>query len=322
VTHQVRLAYWGLRSAIEQIEIQRRSLAEAEQLYAETQVNVRLGRMVELQLAQAEAQLASAQQSLLNAEIQWRNQELAFKQLLLAGADDPLLLQTVNPTDQPVLATREVDIRAAIETALRQRTDIRQQREEHEISQVNLNVSRSNALPDLTLTAGYSLQGVGGDQFDRSSLGGAPVLVRAGGYRDGLQSIADFETPTWNVTLNASYPIGTNATKVDLERARLQLRQTELALKSQELGIITQVTAAGLAVRNSFLQVEAARKSREASERNAAAERLRFGVGLARNYEVVTAQNALTSARLAELQAIIAHMNALAEFERVQRVGG
>jgi len=36
----------------------------------------------------------------------------------------------------------------------------------------------------------------------------------------------------------------------------------------------------------------------------------------------VSAQNALTSARLSELQAIINHVNAIAEFERVQRVGG
>ncbi|MGH7471447.1 MAG: TolC family protein, partial [Longimicrobiales bacterium] len=228
----------------------------------------------------------------------------------------------VNPTDQPALVTQEVDIQAATQVALRQRTDIRQQRQQHEISQVNLTVSRSNALPDVTLSAGYSLQGVGGNLFDRSGFGGTPVLVQAGGYRDGLQSIADFDTPTWNLTLNASYPIGTNGSKVDLERARLQLRQTELALKSQELAIITQVTAAGLAVRNTFLQVQAARRSSEASERNAAAERLRFGVGLARNFEVTTAQNALTSARLAELRAIINHMNAIAEFERVQRVGG
>jgi outer membrane protein len=322
VSHQVRQTYWGLRSAIEQIEIQRRSLGEAQQLLEETRVNVRLGRMVELQMAQAEAQVATAQQSLLNAEIQWRNQELAFKRLLLAGPDDQLLLQTVNPTDQPVLVTQEVDIQAATQTALRQRTDIRQQRQQHEISGINLNVSRSNALPDLTLTTSYSLQGVGGNLFERSELGGPPVLSRPGGYTDGLQSIAGFDTPTWNVALNASYPIGTNSSKVDLQRAKLQLRQTEMGLKGQELTIITQVNAAGLAVRNTFLQVEAARRSREASERNAAAERLRFSVGLARNFEVTTAQNALTAARLAELRAVITHMNAVSEFERVQRVGG
>jgi hypothetical protein len=37
---------------------------------------------------------------------------------------------------------------------------------------------------------------------------------------------------------------------------------------------------------------------------------------------VVQAQDALTSALLSELRAIISHVNAIAQFERVQRVGG
>lgn len=321
IAHAVRQAYWGLRSAIEEIEIQRRGLAEAEQLLEETRIRVQLGRMVELDLAQAEAQVAIAEQSLLDAEIQWHNQALAFKRLLVSGPDDALLTQTVNPTDQPTFVSQEVDIEAATEAALRQRTDIRQQRQQLDISNVGLSVSRSSSLPDLSLTASYSLQGVGGDLFQRSELGGEPVLIEAGGYADGLRSIADFETPTWSLALNASYPIGTSAAKADLERTRLQLKQAELAVKNQELVILTEVHSAGLAVRNTFLQIEAARRSREASERNVAAEQRRFDVGLATNFEVVTAQNALTAARLSELQAIIDHMNAISEFERVQRVG-
>jgi outer membrane protein TolC len=322
ITHQVRQAYWSLRAAIEQIEIQRRNLAQAQQQLSDNRIRVQAGRMTELQLVQSEAQVASAEQSLLNAEIQWRNQEFAFKRLLLAGADDPLLTQTVNPASQPILVDQEVDIQAAIENALQQRADLRQQRQQREISTVNLNVSRSSALPDLTLTAAYSLQGVGGNVYERSGLGGDPVLKSSGGYLDGLESIRKFETPTWSLTLNASYPIGNNSTKAGLERARLQLRQADLALRSQELAILTQVTTAGLAVRNTFLQYEAARRAREASERNAESELLRYSVGVAINFEVVSAQNALTSARLSELQAIINHVNAIAEFERVQRVGG
>jgi outer membrane protein TolC len=191
-----------------------------------------------------------------------------------------------------------------------------------DITNINLDVSRSSALPDLTLTAGYSLQGVGGNLYERSGLGGDAVLLEAGGYGDALSAIRNFDTPTWNLTLNASYPLGTNPNKANLERARLQLRQTELAVKSQELLILTQVTNAGLAVRNTFLQYEAARRSREASERNAESELLRYSVGVAINFEVVTAQNQLTTARLSELRAIIDHVNAIAEFERVQRVGG
>src|SRR5690606_12367410 len=79
ITEQVRQAYWGLRAAIEQIEIQRQNLAQAQQLLADNQVRVRLGTMAQIQVIQAEAQVASAEQAVLNAEVQWRNQELAFK---------------------------------------------------------------------------------------------------------------------------------------------------------------------------------------------------------------------------------------------------
>jgi len=321
ITEQVRQGYWNLRSAIEQIEIQRQSLAQAQLTLTEDSIRVRLGRMVQLDLLQAEAQVASAQQALLNAEIQWRNQEFAFKRLLLAGTDDPLFTETINPTDMPELVQQSVDIQAAVQTALAQRTDIRQQRQQRDISEVNLSVSKNNTLPDLNLTASYSLQGVGGNLYQRSNLGGDAELIQAGGYLDGLRAIRDFDAPTWNVQLQGSYPIGGNANKANLERARLQLRQTDLALKSQELNIVTQVTQAGLAVRNTYLQYEAARRSREAAERNADAERLRHELGVSTSFQLMTALNAMTSARISELRAIITHLNARAEFDRVQRVG-
>ena len=322
ITSDVREAYWGLRAAIEEIEIQRRNLAQAEQLLAQNQISVQLGQMTEIQMAQTEAQVASAQQALLAAEIQWRNQEFAFKTLLLSGADDPLLYQTVNPTGLPDLQEPEIDIPAAVEIALRDRADIQQQRRQQTISEVNLDVSHTNTLPELSLTAAYSLEGVGGNLFERDELGGSPVLVQPGGYVDGLRSIADFDTPSWSLTLTASYPLGTSSSEANLERARLELRQAELDLQSQELAIVTQVTNAGLAVQNAFLQLEAARRSREAAERSAGAEMARFQVGAATNLEVVTAQNSQTEARLSELRAVIDYVNAAADFERVQRVGG
>jgi len=322
ITAQVSRSYWSLRAAIEQIEIQRRSLEQARSLLAENELRVELGQRTELQLLQSRAQVASAEQSQLNAEIQWRNQELAFKRLLMGGADDPLLGQTVNPSARPQLTEPSVDLDAAIARALQERADIRQQRMQREISEVNLDVTRNNTLPTLDMSASYSLQGVGGNLFERSSLGGDPVLVLESGYLDGLRSIADFETPSWSISLSGSYPIGTSSAETSLERARLQLRQTDLALRNQELSIVTQVTSAGLSVQNTFLQLEAARRSREAAEESAAAELARYELGVATLFEVVTAQNSVTSARLSELQATINHLNAIADFDRIQRIGG
>ena len=321
ITEQVRQAYWGLRAAIEQIEIQRRSLAQAQQLLADNQVRVRLGTMAQIQVIQAEAQVAGAEQALLNAEIQWRNQELALKSLLIGGADDPLLYQTVNPVDFPAFQDQEVDIQAAIDAALRERTDIREARAERRVAELDLEVTENNRLPELNLTASYSLAGVGGTEYARSGLGGSPVLVNQGGYDDAINAITGFDVPTWNLGLSFSYPVGMRSAKANLARARLQMEQRDLAIRSQELAIVTEVTNAGLAVTDTRLQLAAATRSRELSEQSAAAEVTRFNAGVATNFEVVTAQDALTSARLSELRAIINHINAIAEFERVQRVG-
>jgi outer membrane protein TolC len=321
ITEAVRQQYWGLRAAIEQIEIQRRNLAQAQQLLADNQVRVRLGTMAQIQVIQAEAQVASAEQSLLNAEVQWRNQELALKSLLIGGADDPLLYQTINPTELPSIDDQQVDIQAAIQVALDERTDIRQARRERDIAEIDLDVTSNNRLPDLNLSASYQLAGVGGTEYDRSSLGGTPVLVSQGGYGDALGSIAAFDQPTWSLSLNFSYPLGMRSAHANLQRARLAMEQRDLAIRSQELSIVTEVTNAGLAVRDTRLQLDAATRSRELSEESLQAEVTRFNAGVATNFEVVTAQDALTSARLSELRATINHVNAIAEFERVQRVG-
>ena len=321
ITDQVRLRYWNLRAAIEQIEIQRRALEQAQELLEQNRLRVQLGSMAQIQVIQAESQVAAAEQALLNAEVQWRNAELGLKSVLINGADDPLLNQTINPTQLPTLREQAVDIQVAIEAALRERADLRQQRQQLRVAELELDVTNDSRLPDLNLTASYALQGVGGNQFERPELGGDPILINQGGYFDGLNSIADFDTPTWSLSMNFSYPIGMRSARAQSERARLQLEQNELAIRSQELAVVTEVTNAGLAVTDTNLQLQAAQRSRELAEESAIATVTRFNAGVATNFEVGEANDDLTAARLSELRALIAHINAIAEFERVQRVG-
>ncbi len=66
----------------------------------------------------------------------------------------------------------------------------------------------------------------------------------------------------------------------------------------------------------------AAQKNAEAQQRNTEAEQTRFDVGMSTNFNVVQAQNSLTTARLSELRALITYLNAVAEFDRIQRAGG
>jgi HAE1 family hydrophobic/amphiphilic exporter-1 len=319
----VRTAYWALRQAIEQVEIQQRALGLSELLLQQNRTRVEIGTLAPIDLVQNEATVATNEQALLNARIQWQSAELAFKRLLVAGTEDPLYAQTINPIEQPpALEEVLVNIPEAVSTALDQRTDLMQARKGLESSQFNLDLRKNAIKPSLNVTSTFQLQGQGGDtyNFNRTTL--ERTLISSGGYTDALSALRGFDQPTWTIQANFQYPLGMRAQRAALAQEQIRYEQTLAQLKAQELAVSTDVTNAGLAVQNSYQQLLAARKSREAADRNAEAEQVRFENGMSNNYNVAFALNDLTSRRLAELRAIISYVNAIADYEKKQRAGG
>jgi outer membrane protein TolC len=309
----VRTAYWGLRRSIEQIEIARRALELAKRQLSETMQKVEIGTVAPIDATNFDVQVANSEGQLLAAQIAWTTQELAFKRLLVNGASDPLYTSTINPVDQPLLMQTPVDIQAAVANALAQRTDLETTRKNLQVSSMNLELSRNATLPQLSLTGGYSMAGQGGPTVQQ----GVPV---PGGYFDALSSM--FDRPSWNVGLSYSYPLGQVSVKTALARAELQMEQQKVSLKSQELNVTAEVTQAGMNVTNAYRSYEAAKKSADAQQRNAEAAQTRFSAGLATPFEVAQALQSLTTQRLSELNAIINYLNAVADFDKRQRVGG
>ena len=317
----VRTAYWGLRRTIEQVEIQRRALELSQRLWTDNRTKVEIGTMAPIDLYQNEATVAANEQALINAQINFRNSEMAFKQLLASGTDDPIYGQTINPTEQPPsLEQVTVDIPKAVKSALDLRTDLTQQRKTLEVRTFNLEVTKNSTKPTLTLSTGYTLSGTGGDSyFSVNQQRGA--LNQAGGYTDVLRNIYQVNQPNWNINVNFNYPLGMVSQRAAYARAQIQFQQSQASLKQQELAVFTDVTTAGLSVQNTWQQLNAARKSREAAEKQAEAEQTRFDNGMSNNYNIALAQNDLTSRRLSELNAIIGYVNAIADFEKAQKVG-
>jgi len=313
--NQIRTSYWNLRFAIEQIEIARRALDIAKKSLADSLIRVEIGTAASIDTVTFDTAVANSEQSLLAAQISWRTAELNFKRLLVTGTDDPLYRKTINPMDRPTLTVQSVDIQAGITRALAERTDVVTSRKNLAIARMNLDVTKGNILPSLSMSAGYSAGGQGGTQFVQGS-------VISGGYGDALGNMFDLNTPRWNLGFNFSMPIGQVSEKAAYARALISIDQSLAQIKVQELTVSTAVITAGLNVENTYKLYQASVKSREAAEKQANAAQVRFDNGLQTNFEVVQQQNQLTSARLNELQRIIAYMNAIAEFERVQRVGG
>jgi outer membrane protein TolC len=313
----VRQAYWTLRSAIEQIEISRRALQLAQRQWEDSKIRVQIGSLAPIETVQFESAVASAEQSLLDAQIRWRTAELNVKQLLASGADDEIYKATLNPLDQPQLSIQAVDISGAVAAALGQRSDLVQQRKNLDISQLTLEVTKDATKPQLDLSSGFNTSGQGGTRFANG------VVTEETGYTGALRQLGTLDTSGWNAQLNFTVPFGRDWTRnrVAYARAILQLDQTKANIKAAELRVSVEVTNAGLAIENTYKQYQAAQTARAAAEKNAEAGQTRFENGVATNFEVVQLTNQLTNARLTELGRLIAYVNAVAEFERIQRVG-
>ena len=322
----VRNAYWDLVYALEAAEVADRSLALATKLVEDNQARVEVGTLAPLDVVQAQAEQANRRQAVAQTRAATRTAELALKRLIVNGTDDPLFTATIEPVDRPTFSSDTVDVATAVRRALASRTDLEQARRTLQSNDISLRNLSDQRLPALDLTASYGVVGVGGPQFirDRSSgsLGGQIIDVIPSGYSDALRILADRDAPTWNVSVNLSYPIGTSPAEANLARARLQQRQTIAEMRQLELTIATEVTNAALQVEATRERWQAATVARELAELRTEAEQSRFDVGLSTNFFVVQAQRDLRDAQNAELRALLDYRRSQVEFERVQEVPG
>ena len=93
-------------------------------------------------------------------------------------------------------------------------------------------------------------------------------------------------------------------------------RQAGAELTRQRKAVRAQVLDAAATLEAAAGRIEAARAAREAAEVQLAAERDRFAVGLSTNFLVLTRQNELSSARLAEIAALTDYRTARTELGR------
>jgi outer membrane protein TolC len=84
--------------------------------------------------------------------------------------------------------------------------------------------------------------------------------------------------------------------------------------------VATQVRDAARQVDTSLKRVESTRKAREFAQRRLEADQKRMAVGLATTFQLFQAQRDLSSAKLAELNAIIDYNRSLVNFQAVQSV--
>jgi outer membrane protein len=210
-----------------------------------------------------------------------------------------------------------------VRVALAQRTDIVRARKSIDISETNIQLSRSDTLPDLRLQANYLNDGAGGTRLIRE--GGFPGIITGSestGVGGLLGQVLSFDYPTWSVGMTFSYPLGKSLAEANLARARIEKDQASARLRSIEVAAVREIRESALLVEQNQQRIETARLSRELAQQRLEAEQKRFEVGMSTSFLVIQAQRDLVVAANNELQAMLDYQLAVVQFQTVQQVPG
>jgi outer membrane protein TolC len=322
-SRNVRNAYWDLSFAIASLAVQRESLELAQESLRNNRSRVEIGTMAPIDIVEAEAEVAQREESVILAEAAIQRSEDVLRALIF-DPDMPEFWNTrIEPADAPPFQPIAVDIDGAVRAALDRRTDLRATRKSLEANDVNIRYFRNQTMPDINAQLDYGLAGLGGTQFQRTEgpfgPGTGDVIGRTQrSYGSVLNDLFANRYPTWTLSLNVGYPIGTSTAEAGLARARLQDRQAQTQLRNQQLQVATQVRDVGRQVQTNQKRVEATRASRQLAERRLEAEEKKFQAGMSTSFFVFQAQRDLSQARANELRAITDYNRSLVDFETVQ----
>lgn len=291
---QVRTEYFKLYSLREGRDVKKVSLELAKKILSETEARVRAGVLPAMEVLNAEFGVVTREKELIDAELAVSNQVDVLRLLLQT---DPKTgdLQTV---DLPPRDRFDAIESEAIQKALN-RPDIREQKRNLELYELQTRNFSQKTRPDLALTASAQLTGTDTE------------------YQKNMNRVLAADYPVWSVGLNLSYPLGNGAAENDYRRSRLKTEQTSLQLRSLEENATKEVKAAIRGIVTGFKQIEVADRGAKYAEERLRAFMRKNEVGLATTKDVLDVENDLATARNNQINAVVGYANALTLYWQV-----
>lgn len=310
-TAAVERAYWTAIAAQRDVETRQSAVAVAEKQREDTRVRIQAGTQAEADLAQTTAEVERRRGELaITRENAMRAQNaLAY----LIGASDFTLPAVLAKPATPASPAPD----ALIATALANRPELDELA--HRLARVDVEIDSAldRVRPQIDLVASYSGRGLAGTRNEDAIEPFGPVIVSGemnGGLGRSLRSLEEF--PDASLGIAVSIPIGNTAAKQDVAIARALRRQSEAVMEQMRQRITMEVRNAVAALESAEQRIEAALAAREAAEVQLQAERDRFEAGTSNTFFILTRQNDLAAARLAETVAIADYAKAAAELAR------
>jgi len=316
--YEVESAYWNLVYSIENLEVRRQSLKLAQDLLEKNQRSVEVGTMAPMDVLSARAEVATREADIIQAEAEVESRSDQLRMLLNLPDEGEGAVTAVLPKDTPTFEEKSFDLDEALALAIQNRTDLAIGRIGLKNEELNLSYAKNQALPELNLSASFYSPGIDGTQliYDGNPILGNIIDTIPGDMSGAIKQTTQFKYPNWNIGLTLSVPLANIFSNASLAQARLNMRQAMLELEQQKQQVYLEIKNAVRSVEANFKRIRAYTTARELADQKLAAEEEKRRVGLSTNYMVLQMQRDLASARISELNAIIAYNVSLAALER------
>jgi len=312
----VRL-YTDLVALFEDVKVKEETLAAAEKLYSDTKAQVEEGTQAQIELTRANAQVFSIRQDLINSRGLLEEQEAIVKNVITRRSSNlpEILNARIIPTDSLVLPEKEnvAPIQDLVAEAFRSRPDLKQAGVQVENSQISLEGSRNQLLPELDLVGVAQNSALAGQQ---NAIGPIADPAFIGGYGSALEQLATRKYPTYGIGLQLTLPIRNRVAQADVARDEILTRQTEIRLQQLRNQAQLEVQDALVAMRKARSSYEAAVQTQALQQESLQAEQAKFEVGASTAFFIIQYESYLAQARSTVVVAKGAYLKARAALER------
>jgi len=293
VVAAVRHAYLDTLQRQYELSYRETSVNLAKRIVKENIARVNAGILAPVEKLEAEVGLQTRERLLLDAQRAFADALDAFN--LLLDAQETVYLPVIQPFTME-FTTFEA---AGVESGLLKRPDVIRQLKGIEKIRIERTIARNSLLPELNLVASYSQAGLS----DEAS--------------DSVDIVNDGDYDSWEVGVKLSYPLGSIASRNEVKRAEIKLKQERSLLAQLHREVRNEVRSA---IRN----IDVNRKKTEVAKRghDLSREKLHIllksrEVGLSTTRDVLDGEEDLASARTEQITAVSDYFKSITDYLRV-----
>lgn len=303
--------YWAVVEARENLAVQKKSLAQAQQSYDHDKRSLSLGALPPLDIYRSESQVAQRRVVVIQAQYAVMQAEDQFRHAIGADIDPNIRALDLDLTEKPEPSgtLMSIDIATALKRALSNRPEIESVREQLAVDRDNIRLAHNNLRPDLSLTGSYQSSGLGGNEINTSIT--PPEVISTGGFGDSLHQVFGFGYPTYEMGFSLTLPIGNRAAKADLGDALASRRHDLYSQRQLHQAITLDVTNSVHRLERTKLTMAAAKISYDLAQKNLQAEQRKYELGAEQIYFVLEAQTELAQAEQTLVDAEVAYQMAV-----------